>query len=164
MNFWTNLNLSMGKYKYKLKETSATGGESTFNTGEGAQYSTPHAYGKKAKNYYTKKLGYELVNPKKLASKAKGIDTKYLWGNKNESKYKLVKEADPKRLEFQEERIRVFTEITNKLNNLYPLLDNAKEETIAYYKENPESYSVVIPTDLILDYLNDIEKLLNPEE
>jgi len=144
----------MGKYKYKLKETSTTGGESTFNTGMGPQYATPYAY--------AEKLGYKLVNPKKLANKSKAIDTKYLW--KGKPKYKLVKEADSERIGFQEERINAFTEITNKLNNLYPLLDNAKDKTIAYYKEKPESYSVVISTDLILDYLNDIEKLLNPEQ
>ena len=37
----------------------------------------------------------------------------------------------------------------------------AKDETIAYYNENPGSYTVVTPTDLIMDYLNDIEELLN---
>jgi hypothetical protein len=157
----------MSKYKYKLKETSITGGESAFNTGQGAQYSTPYAYKKKAKNYYIKKLGYKLVNPKKLASQSKGIDTKYLWRENNMYKYKLSKklnEADPTRIKFQEERIAAFKQIEEKLNNLYPLLDNAKEETIAYYNETPESYSVVISTNLILDYLNDIEKLLNPEQ
>lgn len=138
----------MDQYKYKLKETSTTEGGSTFNTGMGSQYA--------------EKFGYELVNPKKLANKSKAIDTKYLW--KGKPKYKLVKEADPERIGFQEERINAFTEITNKLNNLYPLLDNAKDKTIAYYKEKPESYSVVISTDLILDYINDIEKLLNPEQ
>ena len=40
-------------------------------------------------------------------------------------------------------------------------IDRAKDETIAYYKENPQSYSVVVPTDLIMEYLNDIEELLN---
>ena len=41
------------------------------------------------------------------------------------------------------------------------IFDKAKDETIAYYKENPGSYSVVVPTDLIMEYLNDIEELLN---
>ena len=79
-------------------------------------------------------------------------------------KYKLTKklnEADPARINFQEERIAAFKQIEEKLNSLYPLIDNAKEETIAYYKDKPQSYAVVKPTDLILDYLNDIEELLN---
>jgi hypothetical protein len=79
-------------------------------------------------------------------------------------KYKLkktrVNEIDPGRKQFQEERIATFDKITQRLNNLYPAIDNAKDETIAYYNEKPESYAVVKPTDLILSYLNDIEELL----
>ena len=51
--------------------------------------------------------------------------------------------------------------IKSRLNSLYPAIDRAKDETIAFYKEKPESFAVVKPTDLIMDYLNDIEKLLN---
>jgi hypothetical protein len=79
-------------------------------------------------------------------------------------KYKLksrLNEADPKRIEFQNQRIEAFKAIEARLNSLYPAIDRAKDETIAYYKENPQSYSVVVPTDLIMDYLNDIEELLN---
>ena len=79
-------------------------------------------------------------------------------------KYKLktkINEADPKRIEFQNQRIEAFKAIEKRLNGLYPAIDRAKDETIAYYKENPQSYSVVIPTDLIMEYLNDIEELLN---
>jgi hypothetical protein len=79
-------------------------------------------------------------------------------------KYRLksrLNEADPKRLEFQNQRIEAFKAIEKRLNSLYPAIDRAKDETIAYYKENPQSYSVVVPTDLIMEYLNDIEELLN---
>jgi hypothetical protein len=79
-------------------------------------------------------------------------------------KYKLksrLNEADPKRIEFQNQRIEAFKAIEARLNSLYPAIDRAKDETIAYYKENPQSYAVVVPTDLIMDYLNDIEELLN---
>lgn len=79
-------------------------------------------------------------------------------------KYKLtINEADSGRAQFQEKRIRAFQEIEARLNNLYPLLDNAKDETINYYKENPESYSVVYGTDLILDFIKDIETTLKGE-
>lgn len=79
-------------------------------------------------------------------------------------KYKLKERAfnqpqDVKK--YQEERIAAFKAIESRLNSLYPAIDRAKDETIAYYNENPGSYTVVTPTDLIMDYLNDIEELLN---
>ena len=83
-------------------------------------------------------------------------------------KYKLVKERaftqpqDAKK--YQEERIAAFDQITQRLSTLYPAIDNAKDETIAYYNDKPESYAVVKPTDLILSYLNDIEQLLTGNE
>lgn len=82
-------------------------------------------------------------------------------------KYKLkntVNEISPSRKKYQEERIAAFDKITQRLNSLYPAIDNAKDETIAYYNEKPESYAVVKPTDLILSYLDDIEELLKKEE
>ena len=79
--------------------------------------------------------------------------------------YKLkLKEQDPGRIQFQEKRMQAFKEIEARLNNLYPLLDQAADETANYYKEKPESYSVVTPTDLILDYIKDIEQLLKGKE
>jgi hypothetical protein len=78
-------------------------------------------------------------------------------------KYKLKERAftqpqDAKK--YQEERIAAFNQITQRLNSLYPAIDNAKDETIAFYNNKPESYAVVKPTDLILSYLDDIEQLL----
>ena len=76
-------------------------------------------------------------------------------------KYKLnLKEQDVDRVAFQEKRIAALKEIESRINALYPSLDQAKDETIAYYQDKPESYSVVKPTDLILDYIKDIEQLL----
>jgi len=80
-------------------------------------------------------------------------------------RYKLkMNEADPGRVQFQEKRMRAFKEIEARINNLYPMLDNAADETANYYKENPESYSVVYPTDLVLEYIKDIEDLLKGNE
>jgi hypothetical protein len=77
-------------------------------------------------------------------------------------KYKLnLKERDESRASYQERRIAAFTELEKRLNALYPKIDKAKDETIAYYKDKPESYGVVYATDLILDYIKDIEDLLN---
>jgi len=79
-------------------------------------------------------------------------------------KYKLnLKERDESRAAYQEKRIAAFQDIEKYLNNLYPLVDKAKDETIAYYQDKPESYSVVYATDLILDYLKDIDKLLKQQ-
>ena len=79
-------------------------------------------------------------------------------------KYKLnLSERDEKRSQFQEKRIAAFQEIEKRLNSLYPLIDKAKDETIAYYQDKPESYSVVYATDLILDYIKDIENLLKQQ-
>ena len=76
-------------------------------------------------------------------------------------KYKLnINERSKSRAAFQEERIAAFSDIEKRLNNIYPILDRAKDETIAHYQENPNSYSVFYPTDLILDYIKDIEELL----
>jgi hypothetical protein len=78
-------------------------------------------------------------------------------------KYKLNERAfdQPQDvLVFQEKRIAAFKDIEARINALYPLLDNAKDETIAYYEDKPASFAVVTPTDLILDYIKDIEKLL----
>ena len=79
-------------------------------------------------------------------------------------KYKLnLTERDENRAAYQEKRIAAFSDIEKRINNLYPLLDKAKDETIAYYQDKPESYSVVYATDLISEYLTDIEKLLKGE-
>jgi len=76
-------------------------------------------------------------------------------------KYKLnLKERDESRAAYQEERIAAFSNIEKRINRLYPLLDKAKDETIAHYQENSSSYKVFYPTDLILDYIKDIEELL----
>ena len=79
-------------------------------------------------------------------------------------KYKLnLQERDESRSAYQEKRIAAFQDIEKRLNSLYPLIDKAKDETIAYYQDKPESYSVLYATDLILDYLKDIKKLLKKE-
>jgi len=79
-------------------------------------------------------------------------------------KYRLVKEQENKAKKFQKERIRAFEEIENKLNGLKKLLRQGKIDTIKYYRENPNSFGVVVGTDLIIDYFKDIYTLLeNPD-
>ena len=91
-------------------------------------------------------------------------------------KYKLVKQPikevedidtflddmqinDPSRREFIGSRLRAFDNIEDQLNQLVPLLQQAKSKTIDYYRSKPDSYSVLYGTDLAQDYLNDILEL-----
>ena len=135
------------KYK-ELKEVSATGGNATFTPGTGAQYATPRAFtkdskSKKRKNIYYYKMGYKDV-PKKI--KGSGLEVKKLYeGEFNE---------------FQKGRIDIFEKIENELNDLPPLISNAKNKTVEYYSSNPGSYAIVNSTDLILEYIKDIKTLL----
>ena len=132
----------------RLKEQSATSqGGATFTPGGGAQYATPFAFrkkGKKSPSIYYYKLGYKPV-PK---IKPKSYDIK-----------KLFEYSD-----FQSKRIAAFKEIEERLNRIYPLLDNAKDETAKYYNENPGSYAVVYSTDYIFELLDEIEAKLNRTE
>jgi hypothetical protein len=76
-------------------------------------------------------------------------------------KYKLKEAAYQSEVsKYQERRIAAFQEIESRINALYPLLDRAKDETISYYQDQPSSYAVVTPTDLVLDYIKDIEEML----
>ena len=77
-------------------------------------------------------------------------------------KYRLV-EQDEKVSKFHQERVDAFDKIEARLVNIRKSLRQAKIETIKYYRENPSSFVVVKPTDLINDYLNDIEILLEKE-
>jgi len=119
--------------------------EEEVEEGEGIGYLTPNAFGKKKKNVYTSQYGYKLV-PKKI--KGSGIIVKQLFETSD-------------RNEFQGKRIAAFKEIEERLNRIYPLLDNAKDETAKYYNENPGSYAVVYSTDYIFELLDEIEAKLN---
>ena len=76
-------------------------------------------------------------------------------------KYKLVKEQENKAEKFHKERIIAFSVLENKLDDIKKLLRQGKIETIKYYRENPQSFDVVIGTDLISDYFKDIFTLLD---
>ena len=78
-------------------------------------------------------------------------------------KYKLTEEVDNKE-KWQQSRIDVFDTLEARLENIKKLLRQGKIETIKYYRENPDSYNVVLGTDMISDYFDDIEKLLKPGE
>jgi hypothetical protein len=73
--------------------------------------------------------------------------------------YKLI-EQDNKAIKFQEERINVFEGLEDRIDNIKKLLRQAKIETIKTYREQPDTFAIVKPTDLIGEFLKDIETLL----
>jgi hypothetical protein len=181
----------MDKNKKLRKEISSTGGgpgSAGFTPGTGAQYATPFAFNKNKKakgtsrnymyklgfkpvktegigatlgpgpkatekgvqdNYYVKGFKYKLV-PDKI--KGSGLEVKPLW-----------EEDTNTTKEFHQERINAFEKIENELNDIYKMLSNVKNKTAEYYNQNPGSYSVVYPTDLVLDYIKDIKDILTQE-
>lgn len=133
-----------------LDETSNTGGSpssASFTSGGGMQHSSTSV--KAPKSYY--KLGYKLV-PKKVPNS--GLEVNQLFEEGEETAAK----------KFQKRRIEAFDLIEKQLNDLYKILDSKKTETIEYYNTNPETYAIVVPTDLVLDYIKDIYRLLNNDE
>ena len=77
-------------------------------------------------------------------------------------KYRIA-EQDERAAKFQQERIDAFDTIEARLDKIKKLLRQAKIETVKTYREQPSTFAVVKPTDLINDFLNDIETLLGNE-
>ena len=71
-----------------------------------------------------------------------------------------IKENEDKASKFHEERIEAFDKLETRFEDIKKSIKLAKIETIKYYRDNPESFAVVIGTDMINDYFKDIETLL----
>ena len=148
-----------------MEENTTTGGgagSASFTPGSGMTYATPYAFRipKKKQKPIPENLnegidldayGYKLV-PKNKA------------GNYVQKGSKLdVKQLFEDQKDFQAKRVAAFDVIEQELNDIYKMLSNAKNETSEYYNDNPSSYSVIKPTDLVLDYIKDIKDLLKGE-
>jgi hypothetical protein len=154
----------------KLAEMSATGtGGASFSPGEGMNYATPKAF-KKTKikegpgatlgmgpnagaegvkdNAYVKQFKYKLV-PKKI--KGSGLEVKQLWEEDT------LNEVN----EFQQQRLDALDEIEKLMNEIGPLISNAKNETIELYSGNAGSYDITKPIEMVKSYLQDIKQLLS---
>jgi len=154
----------------KLAEMSATGtGGASFSPGEGMNYATPKAF-KKTKikegpgatlgmgpnagdegvkdNAYVKQFKYKLV-PKKI--KGSGLEVKQLWEEDT------LNEVN----EFQQQRLDALDEIETLMNEIGPLISNAKNETIELYSGNAGSYDITKPIEMVKSYLQDIKQLLS---
>ena len=77
----------------------------------------------------------------------------------NMYKYRIA-EQDEKVEQYQQKRIDAFDEIETRLDSIKKLLRQGKIETVKVYRDQPTTFAVVKPTDLINDFLNDIETLL----
>ena len=146
----------MAKYKYKLKEESTISSNSGFvSGGEGENYAAP--IGSKsnrpvkdnASAYY--KAGYKKVKEYKYKLKEANTDV--------DSFLQDTETNNPDNKKFIASRILGFDELETKLNQLIPLLQQAKHKTIDYYRQNPGSFNVLYSTDIANDYLNDLIEL-----
>jgi hypothetical protein len=139
----------------KMIETSGTGtGGATFAGGEGAQYASKYSFKKGTnekgvKNPYYYKLGWKPI-PDKI--KGSGLEVKKLF------------ELDTKYNEFQQREIDALKQIEETINQLSPALDNARDRVISAYNNDPDSYDVVVSTQLALKFLNDALTLLKGEK
>lgn len=171
--------------KNELLEMSTLASNSGFTSGgEGENHTGPSPH-KSTYGAYTQ-AGYKKVNegpgasmgPGSKAGKEGVKDNIYI----KDFKYKLVKNSkfkpvklkeaeevekflddikinDPQRREFVKSRITAFDALEDKLNQLIPLMQQAKNKTIGYYRNKPESYAIVYGTDLAQEYLNDLIEL-----
>lgn len=71
-----------------------------------------------------------------------------------------INEQEDKASKFHAERIEAFDKLEARFEDIKKAIKLGKIETIKYYRDNPNSFSVVIGTDMINDYFNDIETLL----
>jgi hypothetical protein len=115
-------------------------------------------------NVYVKDFKYKLVNQKELNKKAKGIEVKRVMEATDvEDFLNGINITDPDKKKFIIDRLKGFDTLEKKLNALIPLLQAAKHDTMDYYRENPNSFSVVYGTDLANDYLNDLIDLFKKQ-
>jgi hypothetical protein len=137
----------------KLSEMSATNmGGASFTPGTGEGYATPAAFKSKTnskgtKDIYYYKLGFKPV-PDKI--KGSGLEVKKLWEEDT------LNEVN----EFQQKRLDGLDEIEKLLNDISPLVSNAKNETIELYSGNAGSYDITQPIEMVLSYLREVKQLL----
>ena len=112
-------------------------------------------------NTYVKKFKYKLVDRPALNKAAKGIDVKKLWeANTNVEEYITgLGITNPDNKKFITSRILGFDQLETKLNELIPLLQQAKHKTLDFYRQDPNSFTVLYGTDIANDYLNDLLEL-----
>jgi hypothetical protein len=114
-----------------------------------------------ANNMYVKKFKYKIVGKAGAERAAKGLPAESLneANTDVESYLNDLNITDVDKKKFIAGRILGFDELERKLNELLPLLQQSKHETMDYYRQNPDSFNVVYGTDLANDYVNDLIEL-----
>jgi len=141
--------------------------EEISTTAAGGEYSTPFAFNPNKKadgaavNYYYK-LGYKKA-PKPKSTKAVDIVPLNEETQELESYINALSVESSALKKHITDRILGFDKIENKLNELVPLLGDAKNKTMDYYKQTPD-FKVVYPTDLAIDYIDDLIEMFKKEE
>ena len=154
-----------------VDENTTTGGgagSASFTPGTGVQYATPYAFRrpKKKQKPIPENLNEGIDTGEGVDLDAYGykLVPKNKAGNYVQKGSKLdVKQLFEDQKDFQLKRVAAFDVIEQELNDIYKMLSNAKNETSDYYNDNPSSYNVIKPTDLVLDYIKDIKDLLKGE-
>ena len=151
----TDDDIMVKKYGYKLAPVQEGPG-ATFGPG-------PDAGPDGVKdNMYVKKFKYKLVPP---PHDSKTMDIVDLSKSKttplNEADVNIEEYINSLGIESQAlkkhitSRILGFDKVENKLNELIPLLAQAKNKTMDHYRDTPD-FKVVYGTDLAVDYLDDL--------
>ena len=138
-------------------------GYKKVSEGPGATFGPGPAAGPEGvdNNMYVKKFKYKIVGKAGAEKAAKGLPAESLneANTDVESYLQGLNITDPDKKKFIASRLLGFDELERKLNELIPLLQQAKHETMDYYRQNPESFNVVYGTDLANDYVNDLIEL-----
>jgi len=136
----------------KIKEMNATGnGGASFSAGQGEGYATPAAFASKTNSKGTKNIYYYKLGFKPVPNiKPKSYDKKKLWEDD------MLNEMN----EFQKKRINGLDEIEKLMNEISPLVSNAKNETIELYSGNAGSFDITQPIEMVLNYLKEVKQLL----
>ena len=147
---------------YLEENTTTGGGSASFTPGSGMTYATPYAFRRPKKKQ--KPIPENLKEDINLDAYGYSLVPKNKAGNYVQKGSKLdVKQLFEDQKDFQLKRVAAFDVIEQELNDIYKMLSNAKNETSEYYNDNPSSYTVIKPTDLVLDYIKDIKDLLKGE-
>jgi len=136
----------------KLKEMSATNaGGASFSAGQGEGYATPAAFASKTNSKGTKNIYYYKLGFKPVPNiKPKSYDKKKLWEDE------MLNELN----DFQKKRLAGLDEIEKLMNEISPLVSNAKNETIEFYSGDVGSYDITQPIEIVLNYLKEVKQLL----
>lgn len=141
--------------------------EEISTTAAGGDYETKFAFNPNKKadgaetNYYYK-LGFKPA-PKPKSSKTIDIVPLNEEAQQIEDYMSSLGIESPNLKKHISDRILGFNKLESKLNELVPLLGRAKQETMDKYREE-QNFNIYYPTDLALDYLDDLIGIFKNEK